>query len=139
MALEKRVSEGVPIGILAYKNGAPVGWCSVAPRETYAALLVSKKIPPVDDLNVWSIVCFFVDRAHRRQHLTLRLLSAAVDYALSKGAPAVEGYPVPPDAPSYTYMGSPSIFLKTGFRDVTPPGQERMVMRYIPISESKQQ
>ena len=137
MAIEKRVSEDVPIGILAYKDGAPVGWCSVAPRGTYAALRVSKTLPPIDDLNVWSVVCFFVNRAHRRQHLTQRLLKAAVDYALSKGAPAIEGYPVLPDAPSYTYMGSPSIYQKTGFRDVTPPGQKRMVMRYIPVASDQ--
>src|SRR5262245_49563313 len=29
---------GTPIGVLAYLDGEPVGWCSIAPRETYVAL-----------------------------------------------------------------------------------------------------
>jgi hypothetical protein len=28
-------------------------------------------------------------------------------------------------------MGSPATFLRAGFRDVTPPGQTRLVMRYV--------
>ena len=37
-ALEDRVARGVPVGILAYADGEPVAWCSVAPRETYREL-----------------------------------------------------------------------------------------------------
>src|SRR5439155_27003389 len=37
-ALASLVRQGTPVGVLAYLNGEPVGWCSVAPRETYAAL-----------------------------------------------------------------------------------------------------
>ena len=64
------------------------------------------------------------------------MLMAAVDYAASEGARIVEGYPVEPDAPSYTYMGSPDTFRRAGFEDVTPEGQKRTVMRrHIPTSE----
>ena len=129
--LEQLVCDTVPTGILAYAAGVPVGWCSVAPRETYGALQVSRVLPPLDDTPVWSVVCFFVDRHFRRQNLTVDLLKAAVQYALAQGAPAVEGYPVPSDAVSYTYMGSPATFLKAGFQDVTPVGQKRTVMRYM--------
>jgi hypothetical protein len=96
--LERLIREDVPVGILAYADGVPAGWCSVAPRETYAALLVSRTLPPIDDTPVWSIVCFFVNRRCRRKYLTVKLLSSAVEYALSQGAPAVEGYPVSSDA-----------------------------------------
>jgi hypothetical protein len=58
------------------------------------------------------------------------LLRAAVAYACSRGARIVEGYPVQPGPRLYTYMGSPSTFRKAGFRDVTPRGQDRRVMRY---------
>lgn len=37
-ALEDVVRRDTPVGVLAYLRGEPVGWCSVAPRETYAAL-----------------------------------------------------------------------------------------------------
>ena len=129
--LEQLARTDVPIGILAYADKVPIGWCSIAPRDTYTALLRSRTLPPLDDTPVWSVVCFFVDRKFRRQNLSFVLLKAAVDYALSQSAPAVEGYPVPTDAPSYTFMGTLSTFLKAGFRDVTPSGQTRTVMRYV--------
>lgn len=130
-ALEDLVSHGTPVGVLAYLRGDPVGWCSVAPRETYAALERYRNLPRVDDIRVWSVTCFFVDRSIRRQGVTLGLLRAAVQYARSHGATVIEGYPVEPGSRLYTYMGSPATFLRAGFRDVTPPGQDRLVMRYV--------
>ena len=134
-ALEELVRTGTPVGILAYSGMTPVGWCSVAPRESYAALERSRVMPRVDDTLVWSVVCLFVDRHFRRKGLTGRLLKAAVDYARGQGAPAVEGYPVAPDAPSYRYMGTPETYRRAGFVDVTPVGQKRLVMRYDLLSE----
>ena len=134
-ALEALVRAGTAVGILAYSGSTPVGWCSVAPRASYAALERSRVLPRVDDMPVWSVVCLFVDRHFRRQGLTGRLLQAAVDYARDQGAPAVEGYPVAPDAPSYKYMGTPETYRRAGFQDVTPAGQKRMVMRYNLLSE----
>ena len=129
-ALYARVLDEEAIGILAYDNGRPVGWCSVGPRESYAALERYRALPRVDDAAVWSVVCFFVDSHYRRRKLTLSLLQAAVEFAATEGALIVEGYPVEPSAPSYTYMGSPNTFLQAGFADVTSPGQKRSVMRY---------
>jgi GNAT superfamily N-acetyltransferase len=129
-ALEGLVHRSMPVGILAYADGEPVGWCSIAPRESYAALERSRALPPPDDEPVWAVACFFVDRRYQRQGVTLGLLTAAVSYARSQGAAIVEGYPVEPGPRSYTYMGSPRTFLKAGFVDVTPPGQARRVMRY---------
>ena len=135
-ALQKSVRLGEATGILAYHDNRPIGWCSVAPRSVYAALERYRALPPIDDRPVWSIVCFFVDSRYRRQGLTLSLLEAAVDYAASEGAFIVEGYPVEPTAPSYTYMGSPNTFLQAGFKNVTPSAQKRTVMRrHISASE----
>ncbi len=128
-ALEELVRAGTPVGILAYSEGQPVAWCSIAPRESYQALERYRALPRIDDTPVWSIVCLFVDRHFRRQGLTSMLLKAAVDYARDQNAPMVEGYPVEPDAPSYTYMGTPETFRRAGFVDVTPAGQKRLVMR----------
>jgi GNAT superfamily N-acetyltransferase len=130
-ALEDLVCRGVPVGVLAYLDGEPVGWCSIAPRETYAALERYRALPRLDDAPVWSVVCFFVDRRALGQGVTLGLLRAAVEYARSQGAGIVEGYPVEPGPHLYTYMGSPATFLRAGFRDVTPPGQARRVMRHV--------
>jgi GNAT superfamily N-acetyltransferase len=128
-ALEGLVREGTPVGVLAYVEDEPIGWCSIAPRETYRGLERYRTLPRIDDEPVWSIVCFFVDRRFRRQGLTLGMLRAAVDYARAQGVHIVEGYPVEPGSRSYTYMGSPATFRRADFRDVTPAGQTRMVMR----------
>ena len=129
-ALVALVMQGTPVGILAYADDEPISWCSVAPREAYRALERYRALPRIDNESVWSIVCFFVDRRFRRQGVTLGLLGAAVEYAHSQGAKIIEGYPVPPIARLYTYMGSPTTFLKAGFQDVTPPGSPRQIIRY---------
>ena len=74
-----------PTGILAYLDGEPVGWCSVAPRETYQRLERSKTLKRIDDLATWSVVCFYLNRKLRHRGLPVKLLTAAVDYAVSQG------------------------------------------------------
>jgi GNAT superfamily N-acetyltransferase len=130
-ALDGLVRRGTPVGILAYLDGEPVGWCSIAPRTTYAALERFRALPRVDDEPVWSVVCFFVDAKVRRRGITKGLLKAAVAYARAEGATLIEGYPVEPGPRLYTYMGSPSTFHKAGFRDVTPRGRPRKIVRFV--------
>jgi GNAT superfamily N-acetyltransferase len=130
-AIERLVLDGKPTGVLAYLDGEPVGWCSVAPRESYQGLERYRALARIDDRPVWAVACFFVDRRFRRRGLTLALLRAAVAYAHSEGAKIVEGYPVIPGRGLYTYMGSPSTFRSGGFRDVTPPGATRSIMRHF--------
>jgi GNAT superfamily N-acetyltransferase len=129
-ALADLVRQDIPVGVLAYLEDEPVGWCSIAPRETYVALERFRALPRLDEAPVWSVVCFFVDSRVRRQGVTLGLLKAAIQYAVSQGARIIEGYPVQPGPRLYTYMGSPATFEKAGFHDVTPGGQVRQVMRY---------
>ena len=109
-------------GLLAYADGRPVGWVSVAPREDFPRLTSSRVRLAIDDRPVWSIVCFVVSRSARGQGLTTRLLDAAMDYAIKRGAPALEAYPVAvgdgriPAAVGYT--GLLSTFLAAGFEVV---------------------
>jgi len=128
--LNELVRQNVPVGVLAYVQGEPIGWCSIAPRETYLALERFRALPRLDQAPVWSVVCFFMDSRFRRLGITQQLLHAAVEYACSQGASIIEGYPVEPDARLYTYMGSPATFLAAGFRDVTPSGWARQIMRW---------
>ena len=103
-ALEELVRGGTPVGVLAYCDEKPVGWCSVAPRESYAALERYRALPRIDGAPVWSVVCFFVDRHFRRQGLTRALLKAAVDYARSHNAAsskAILSRPTPPRTPTW--------------------------------------
>jgi GNAT superfamily N-acetyltransferase len=129
--LDSLVATGAPVGVLAYLDGEPVGWVAIAPRAALGALERYRDLARVDDQPVWSVTCFFIDRAVRRQGVTLGLLKAAVAYAIEQGAAIIEGYPVEPGARLYTYMGSPATFRAAGFEDVTPPGRSRPVMRYM--------
>lgn len=128
--LQLMVKQDIPIGVLAYADDIPVGWCSIAPRETCLGLERYRALPRIDREDVWSVVCFFIDSKFRRKGLTFEILVAARDYAKSCGARIIEGYPVSPLSKSYTYMGSPNTFRRAGFHDVTPIGQKRAVVHY---------
>lgn len=125
-ALAERVGRGVPVGILAYADGEPVAWCSVAPRETYREL-GGADYPA--GTSVWAVVCFFANRELRGRGIAARLLDAACAEAAAAGADVIEGYPVDPDSPSYRFMGLRSTFLAAGFEEVGRAGRRRHVMR----------
>ena len=54
------VDSGETVGLLAYVDGIPAGWCAVASRAAYPALARSRILKPVDETPVWSVTCFFV-------------------------------------------------------------------------------
>jgi GNAT superfamily N-acetyltransferase len=125
-AIKKRVDAGTPIGVLAYADGEPVAWCSVAPRESYRPLGGPEA---GEGERIWSIACFFIRRDFRGQGLTPRLIEAASAEAKKQGATIVEAYPVSADAPSYRFMGRIPTFTKAGFKKVGTAGTRRTVMR----------
>jgi GNAT superfamily N-acetyltransferase len=129
----KRVAPGV----LAYDGDDVVGWAAVAPRADLP-FARSTKIPHVDDLPVWSIWCIRVRPGHRGRGISHTLLEGAVEYARSKGAPAVEGYPVDNRGAkvdlTMAYVGTRSVFEAAGFTlasatDAVSGGFPRVVMR----------
>lgn len=126
-------SEIVP-GILGYKDGQPVGWCSIAPRADYASLNRSRVLKPIDDQPVWSIVCFFIHKDHRKQAVGAQLIEGAVQYARKRGAKIVEAYPTKPRgkrlSPGSSFMGIPKVFERAGFEKVADPSEAKAIMRY---------
>lgn len=109
-------------GLLAYVDGTPAGWCGVSPRSSLARLRRSRTIPTIDDIPVWSVICFVVRSGFRRQGVTHALLEGAVTHARSSGAPVIEGYPVDPDGArinsSAAHVGTTGLFESAGFRRV---------------------
>lgn len=128
--LASLVQANIPIGVLAYHHGKPVGWCSIAPRETYTLLEGSTTLTRIDHLPTWCVVCFFVDPSLRGHDLPVNLLQAAVTYAISQGATIIEGYPVEPDQ-SYRFMGSPAVFEQAGFHKVGIAKNGRRIVRFF--------
>ena len=109
-------------GVLAYVDGEVAGWCSVAPKSTYRALVNSRTIPHVQDEGAWSVICFVVRPRFRRRGLMHQLLDGAVGHAHARGAMALEGYPVDPgsDRTDQTsgYVGTVQLFEAHGFKRV---------------------
>ena len=134
-AFREVVEEGPPPGLLAYRDGYPVGWCAVAPREAYPRVLRSRVVGPLDDdeTGCWSIVCFYVAREGRRGGVAAALLEAAVVYAAEHGATTVEGYPK--DTAGATrhanemFVGSMSMFAEAGFTEAGRRSLTRPIMR----------
>jgi len=120
------IDAGTPVGILAHIDGKTVGWCSVAPRETYRRL---SKQQDDSETGVWSIVCFYVPRVLRGGGLASALLDAAIDHAFAKGARIIEAYPVAEASPSYRFMGFRDMFASRGFHEAGMAGSRRHVMR----------
>jgi GNAT superfamily N-acetyltransferase len=111
-------------GLLAYIGREVAGWIAVAPRPELARTDSSKATPPVDDVPVWVVPCITVRRRFRGRGVAQALLRAAVDYAGSQGAPAVEGYPRASNArvhDDFAFIGTESLFRKAGFRTVRGP------------------
>ncbi len=127
--LDGLVADARPVGVLAYRDGEPVGWCSVAPRASYAAIAAAKTIPSLPGAGVWAVTCFFLAPRVRRTGLQPRLLTAACDYARTFGAEIIEAYPWPGGS-SYRYMGTRELYAAAGFTDVPGPEGGRPVMRY---------
>jgi GNAT superfamily N-acetyltransferase len=126
------VAAGAEPGLLAYVDGEPAGWCSLAPREQLPRFLRARTLKPVDDQPVWSVVCFYVGRAFRRMGLQSALLRAAVAYAHDHGARIVEGYPVEPSgeaSDNYEWTGFVPVFRHAGFVEVARRSERRPVMR----------
>ncbi len=133
--LQAIVDAGEIPGLLAYANGQPIAWCSVAPREAFPSLERSRTLKRVDDKPAWSVVCFFVAKPFRRQGLMVKLLQAAIEYAQEHGAKIVEGYPIEPkgsNLPSVSsFTGIVSAFSEVGFVEVLRRSEHRPIMRYF--------
>jgi GNAT superfamily N-acetyltransferase len=130
--LRDLVDGGVAPGLIGYLDGKPVGWISLGPREDYLKLRRSSIMKPVDDTEVWSVVCTYVDKAHRGLRLQHRLLGAAIGFARDHGVRTLEAYPV--DKPErshddFMFFGSRSLYERAGFKEVIRRSPTRVVMR----------
>ncbi len=130
-----------PPGVVGYDDdGTPVGWCSIGPRADNTRLATSKLIRPVDDVPVWSIICVVVRGGHRKRGHTTPLIEGAVEWAASRGAPAVEAYPVDAEGgridTTMAFVGTRAMFEKAGFEvvgetDALASKRPRLVMRRV--------
>jgi GNAT superfamily N-acetyltransferase len=126
-----------PIGVLAYDGDDVVGWAAVA-RRADTTFARNRKIPHVDDADAWSVWCIRVRPGYRGRGIAHSLIAGAVEFARSRGAEVIEGYPVDNGGRkvdlTMAYVGTRALFEKAGFHkaaDTTSVinGFPRIVMR----------
>jgi hypothetical protein len=130
--LERLVKDGAEPGLIAYVEGQPAAWVSIAPRRAFDRLNRSKNFAAIDDVDIWAVNCFIVGKVYRRQGLMSSLAAAAADFAIGKGAPGVEAYPLEPGPKTGTgdlYVGTPNAFAAAGYVEVARPLPRRPIMR----------
>jgi GNAT superfamily N-acetyltransferase len=137
-ALRSQVcGDGRPPGVLAYRGDEVVGWCQVGPKDSFTRLgasTISKA--PIDDAdpeNLWAITCFVVPVPYRRRGVASALLAGALEFARSRGADWVEGYPVDTAGDrrpaADLYRGTVTQFESAGFTMLRRPTATHTVMR----------
>jgi hypothetical protein len=138
--LTRIVEQGEEPGIIAYIEGQPAAWVSVAPRRKFDRLVRSRNFAPIDDADVWAVNCFVVVKAFRRKGLMPILARFAAEFAFGKGAPGVEAYPIEPSeksGPGDLFIGTVSAFLAAGYREVARPLPRRPIMRLMRLPQEK--
>lgn len=130
--LKALVESGEPPGLIGYRGKVPVGWVSLGPREDYAKLRRSSVMKPVDELPVWSIICFVVPSQYRGQGVAAALLDGAIAYARKRGVTLLEAYPVDKSGRSNDdgmWFGAKSMYDSAGFEEVARRKPNRPVVR----------
>jgi len=131
------VQQDPPPGVLAFDGDDVVGWAAVHPRSG-TAFARNRKIPHVDNLDVWSVWCIRVRPGHRKEGISHHLLAGAVEFARSHGAVAIEGYPLDNQEAridtTMAYVGTMALFENAGFvkaaeTDSVLNGFPRVLMR----------
>ena len=120
-------------GLLAYVDGYPAGWVAIEPRSQYPKLAHSRVLAPLDDREVWSITCLFVEKKHRRKGVAIQLIRAAVEHAKKNGAEIIEGYPVEAkkdEPPPFVFTGTASAFQQADFVEVARRSPARPIFRF---------
>lgn len=112
---EALFADGRTDGFLLYRDGAPVGWCQVAPRDTMPLLLRGRDLPP--EPGVWAIQCLVVVPEARGQGLSHELFGRVLNELRRRGVRRVQAfaYRYAPDEDTSTFVEMPeSLCRKAG-------------------------
>ncbi|MBN2493196.1 MAG: GNAT family N-acetyltransferase [Deltaproteobacteria bacterium] len=122
--MNRLVTSGRALGILAFDGQTPVGWCSFGSRRDFPRLETVKAYRRDDIADVWCVNCFFIARGHRGRGIARGLLRAALKAMRRRRVKTVEAYPVTASrdgkrlAPAFAWTGPLGIFEELGFREI---------------------
>lgn len=130
--LKALVDKGVVPGLLGYRDGAPVAWVSLGPREDYRKLERSPVMKAVDDKPVWSVICFYTAKHARGDGLSAQMLEGAAVYARARGVKLLEAYPVDKPgrgADDNMWFGAKAMYDRAGYKEVARRKPMRPIVR----------
>jgi GNAT superfamily N-acetyltransferase len=116
--LMARADSGDTIGLLAYVDGQPAGWCSIGPQAHYRRFYAGDARS-----NDRLIACLFLAASRRHEGVAFALLTAATAFATANGARCVEAVPRgwrPDDNPA-TMEAVLRLFRHAGFIENDDP------------------
>ena len=118
-AMAERIRGGEAQGLLAYRDGKPVGWCQASRPRHLTSLGCWLRASPGEDTGC--ITCFVVTPSSRRCGVARRLLEAALDFFRRSGLAQAEAYPSQgADSDASNYPGPLDLYLQAGFRIIGP-------------------
>jgi GNAT superfamily N-acetyltransferase len=125
-------SDAVP-GLLAYEAGQAIAWVAVGPRRDVVRFNTAKTSrSDEEEARLYAVTCFYVRTGHRRRGLMKELAKAAIAYARSKGARALDACPIEADRPLMWgdgFVGIASVFRELGFEEIARRSPRRPLMR----------
>ena len=127
-------SSAHPMGLIAYRDGEPVGWAAAGPRSRYARAVKTPTMKAIDQSendDVWLVPCFFIRPDMRGQKITRALLEGAVKLARKSKASAIEGFPTAGSklGSADRQVATEHLFETCGFNAISRPSSNRVVMR----------
>ncbi len=133
-AFNNLINQDRPLGMLAFEDDLPIGWCSLSPKRTLIRLKSSRLFKNLNEVrSTWSITCLFIHKDYRNKGLSTKIISAAAEYALENGASIIEAYPILPkksNMPSaFAWVGFVNSFKRAGFKKIIQVSESRLVMR----------
>lgn len=123
-----------PLGLVAYRDGAPVGWSALGPRARFARAArtptMASTIRAEDD-EVWLAPCVFVAAQARGRGVARAMVAATVDHARASGAKALEAFPTAGSKMTGAdrQVGTEHLFASAGLRVIDRPSSNRVLMR----------
>ncbi len=116
--MQKLAAENQVGGFLAFQAQLCVGWIAIDPMSE----LVGHDCQSSGKSNEWSIHCLFIKEGFRGHGISKQLISAAIEFAKSKGAKIISAFPIPEEnrkrfpVNEAEFSGRQSTYLKLGFK-----------------------
>lgn len=127
------VKDGQAHAAVVFSGDEAVGWCQFGSPQELPNITHRKEWERLlTDMPDYRLTCFFVDRDHRRSHVSAIALQGALDLIAEAGGGLVEGYPYDTGEKkvnsSFLYNGTRCLFEQAGFTYVRPKGKNHCVM-----------